>query len=155
MLSLGARAVQIFAFIISPAVTKIVSVRVCSTCVTMCNGLMVLGKVLMMSFLHTAVMSPTPAGAAQSFDPVTQEESWQLLAATLILFLSVSCDVVMTEVRWPTFQMTNNHSSLVPLPPTFDIICYSSTEMWMFWFWIRLGFTNPLIHHHWDETRPV
>ena len=42
MLSLSARAVQIFAFIISPAVTRIASVRVCSTCVTMCDGLMVL-----------------------------------------------------------------------------------------------------------------
>ena len=154
MLSLGARAVQIFAFIISPAVTKRVWHWESALPVWQCvMASWYFGKVLTMSFLHTAVMSPTPAGLAQSFDPVTQEESWQLLAATLILFLSVSCDVVMTEVRWPTFQMTNNHSYLVP--PSFDIICYSSTEMWMLWFWVRLGFTNPLIHHHWDETRPV
>ena len=87
------------------------------------------GKVLTMSFLHTAVMSPTPAGLAQSFDPVTQEESWQLLAATLILFLSVSCDVVMTEVRWPTFQMTNNHSyPICPQLSMYDITARKRCE---------------------------
>ena len=29
------------------------------------------------------------------------------------------------------------------------------SKMWMLWFWIRLGFANPLIHHQWDETSPV
>ena len=65
-----------------------------------------------MSFPHT-IMSPTPAGLTQSFDPVTQEESWQLLAVTLILLLSISwiCYDGRTEVCWPTFQMTNTHIS--------------------------------------------